>query len=49
MNFRSLFFSTLCLLAVGTVFTACEDDDDDSCAAYDECNCLRIGRESVCG
>lgn len=30
MNFRSLFLSTLCLLAVGTVFTACEDDEDDS-------------------
>lgn len=29
MKLRSLFLSALCLMAVGTLFTACEEDDDD--------------------
>ena len=29
MKLRSLFLSTLCLMAVGTMFTACDEDDDD--------------------
>ena len=29
MKFRSLFLSVLCLMAVGTLFIACEEDDDD--------------------
>lgn len=29
MKLRSLFLSTLCLMALGTMFTACDEDDDN--------------------
>ena len=29
MKFRSLYLATLCLLTIGALFTACEDDDDN--------------------